>query len=66
MAFLIGGYVIALVSDISSVAVPLIGEVRPWQLTFFIVGLPGVLIAPGFYTHSQGPGEKKPAKGQRR
>ena len=25
--------------------VPGVGELRPWQVTFFIVGLPGVLVA---------------------
>ncbi|RDC52786.1 MFS transporter [Acinetobacter sp. RIT592] len=45
LAFLIGGYVIGLLKDVSFVALPLIGEVKTWQLTFMIVGLPGVLLA---------------------
>lgn len=40
LAFLIG-----LLKDVSFVALPLIGEVKTWQLTFMIVGLPGVLLA---------------------
>ncbi|MHC8350073.1 MFS transporter [Pseudomonas sp. RT4P38] len=44
VAFLIGGYVIDLLKNLDSVAVPLLGEMRPWQVTFFLVGLPGVLV----------------------
>lgn len=45
VAFLIGGYVIDLLKNLDSVAVPLLGEMRPWQVTFFLVGLPGILVA---------------------
>ncbi|WP_139851151.1 spinster family MFS transporter [Acinetobacter pullicarnis] len=45
LAFLIGGYVIGLLKDFDSIVLPVIGQVRTWQLTFFIVGLPGVLLA---------------------
>ncbi|MFX1671020.1 MFS transporter [Paraburkholderia sp. A2WS-5] len=44
-AFLVGAYVIALLKHTSVVSLPLIGDVRPWQVTFFMVGLPGLLIA---------------------
>jgi len=45
LAFLIGGYVISLVGDMSEILLPVLGAVRPWQITFFLVGFPGVLIA---------------------
>ncbi|MGH8818265.1 MAG: spinster family MFS transporter, partial [Achromobacter pestifer] len=45
MAFLIGGYVINLLKSVDTVVVPWIGAMRPWQVTFFIVGLPGLLVA---------------------
>lgn len=45
LAFLIGGYVIGLLKDVSFVTLPVIGEIKTWQLTFMIVGLPGVLLA---------------------
>ncbi len=32
-----------------SVAIPLVGDLAPWQLTFLIVGLPGLLIAIPFF-----------------
>ncbi|RKT26445.1 sugar phosphate permease [Paraburkholderia sp. RAU2J] len=45
MAFLIGGYVINLLKQVATTTVPLLGDVRSWQLTFLIVGLPGFLVA---------------------
>lgn len=45
IAYLAGGAVIHLVSEAEPVVLPLIGTVRPWQLTFFVVGLPGLLVA---------------------
>ncbi len=49
LALLIGGEAIAYISDYGIVELPLLGIVKPWQMTFFIVGLPGVLIAALFY-----------------
>jgi len=45
MSFLVGGFVVELVSGMPAVVLPLVGEVRPWQLVFFIIGLPGLLLA---------------------
>ncbi|MGI9341453.1 MAG: spinster family MFS transporter [Gammaproteobacteria bacterium] len=45
IAFLAGGAVIQLLSVAGAVDVPMIGVVKPWQMTFFVVGLPGVLVA---------------------
>lgn len=45
LAFLIGGYVINLLKSVDTVALPLLGALRPWQVTFFVVGLPGLLVA---------------------
>ncbi|WP_435121436.1 spinster family MFS transporter [Amycolatopsis thermoflava] len=44
-AFIIGGYVINLLKSVDAVTLPLLGEVRAWQLTFLIVGLPGIVLA---------------------
>jgi len=46
LAFILGGAVIAAVGAQSLRHVPLVGEVRGWQLVFFIVGLPGLALAP--------------------
>ncbi|WP_440958669.1 MFS transporter [Oceanicaulis sp. LC35] len=45
LAFLIGAVVIELISTAGSLTLPLFGELRAWQATFVIVGLPGILIA---------------------
>jgi MFS family permease len=45
IAMLAGGAIIQLVSNSPPVDVPFIGELAPWQTTFIIVGIPGLLIA---------------------
>lgn len=45
LAYLIGGAVVGLVGDVSSVALPVFGEIRAWQVVFFAVGFPGILLA---------------------
>jgi len=45
LAYLIGGAVVGAVSGAQSVTVPLLGEVRTWQMVFFLVGWPGLLVA---------------------
>lgn len=44
LAFIIGGLVVKMVTVAQTVSLPLFGEMRPWQATFILVGLPGVLI----------------------
>ncbi len=45
LSFLLGGLVIQAVTKAPGLSLPLVGAVRPWQAVFFIVGLPGVLVA---------------------
>jgi MFS family permease len=45
LAYIVGGSVLNAVQGMGEVSLPLLGELRPWQLTFVIVGLPGLLIA---------------------
>jgi len=45
MALLVGGTIIVWLTGLGSVTVPLFGELRAWQLTFIIVGFPGLLWA---------------------
>lgn len=42
LAYLLGGFVVGWVGDSPTVAVPILGEIRSWQVVFFIVGLPGI------------------------
>lgn len=44
LALIIGGLVIRIVSRAGNIVLPVIGEVYPWQLTFFFVGLLGIPI----------------------
>jgi len=44
-ALIIGGTVIHLIANTPEVTLPLVGTLRSWQVTFFIVGLPGLLVA---------------------
>jgi MFS family permease len=50
LSFIISGYVIQEVSAAQEIILPVIGLVRPWQLTFFIVGIPGLLLVALLYT----------------
>lgn len=45
LALLVGGMVINMVSGTPEITLPVIGTIRSWQLTFIIVGLPGLLVA---------------------
>lgn len=45
VSFLVGGLVIRYVMGAGDLTLPLVGAVRPWQVVFFAVGLPGVLVA---------------------
>ncbi len=45
MAFLLGGLVISLAKEQGTVDIPVIGPVFQWQVIFFYIGLPGILIA---------------------
>ena len=58
LAFLIGGTVIGLISELGISELPLVGAVRPWQMTFFIVGLPGIIVAALFYFTIRDPQRK--------
>ncbi|MFR0713967.1 spinster family MFS transporter [Enterobacterales bacterium BD_CKDN230030183-1A_HGKHYDSX7] len=44
VAFLVGGYVIAMLKDAQTIEVAFLGAMKAWQLAFFIVGLPGVIV----------------------
>ncbi len=45
LALIIGGIVVAAVGEATLYSLPLLGELRGWQLTFIVVGLPGILVA---------------------
>ena len=45
MALLVGGWLIGWLTDLGPQSFPVVGTLKPWQMTFVIVGLPGVLWA---------------------
>lgn len=45
LAYIVGASVVQLVAEAPPIMLPVIGEIHAWQLTFFIVGLPGLLVA---------------------
>jgi MFS family permease len=45
LAMMLGGWITGQVSGDQLWIFPIIGEVRPWQMVFFVIGLPGLLLA---------------------
>jgi MFS family permease len=45
IALIGGGALIAYLSAISPVSLPVLGIVQPWQLVFFCLGVPGIIVA---------------------
>lgn len=45
LALIVGGTLIGMISNLPVETLPLIGEIHPWQMTFFAVGIPGLVIA---------------------
>jgi MFS family permease len=58
LAFLIGGTVIEIVNRIGELDLPVLGVLKPWQMTLFIVGLPGVILAGVFFVTVRDPERK--------
>jgi len=50
LALALGGAVIGVLTKLGPVEIPIVGRMYPWQATFFIVGLPGLVAAALFLT----------------
>jgi MFS family permease len=50
LAMLLGGAVIHFVSTMPPISLPVLGTLHPWQVTFILVGIPGLLVAALFVT----------------
>src|SRR5215467_7397810 len=50
LSFLLGGKIQTYAAARGAMSLPLVGQIHPWQILFFAVGLPGVLFAPLLYT----------------
>ena len=44
IAMLVGSAVISLVSSLPPIDLPYYGNIKPWQLTFLLVSIPGILV----------------------
>lgn len=44
LSLLLGGVMISIIASLGTPALPLVGELRPWQAVMMSVGLPGVLV----------------------
>lgn len=45
LAYIIGGKVVEFAMSMGTVDLPFVGATEGWQLTFFVVGIPGILVA---------------------
>ena len=50
LAYIIGGTVIQAITGSPEIAVPVLGTIRSWQAAFFVVGLPGLVVAALMFT----------------
>lgn len=50
LAFIVGGVLIQILLQTPDVTLPLLGTIRSWKVVFFVVGLPGLLVAAVMYT----------------
>lgn len=59
LAFIIGGVAIDwVVNNLGTVELAWVGVLKPWQVTFFLVGLPGLLLALLFWLTVPDPGRR--------
>jgi MFS family permease len=50
LSYAVGGAVVGFATTRGGISMPLLGELRPWQLVFVMVGLPGLLVSLLFLT----------------
>jgi len=55
LSYIWGGKVIGMLSAVETVSLPLLGELRPWQMAFIIVSLPGLVLIPLIFTLREPP-----------
>jgi MFS family permease len=49
-AFILGAVVIGFAQTHENFVMPLVGEIRPWQLVFFAISIPGLLFTAALFT----------------
>ena len=58
LAFLVGGMAYSWIEGFGEISFPFLGIMRPWQVTFFIVGIPGIIISALFFLTIRDPERK--------
>jgi len=61
LAYLLGGLVVGYAATHAAWDLPLVGPIRPWQLIFFFIGLPGLALLPLLATVREPPRQRKSA-----
>jgi len=64
IAMLTGSAVVSLVIEAGAVEYPIVGKLYPWQLTFFVVALPGLLVLAFMATVKEPPRREAVSVGQ--
>ncbi|MBK6740053.1 MAG: MFS transporter [Haliea sp.] len=54
-ALMVGGAIVYYASTLGDVVLPVVGQVRTWQVVFLMVGLPGLLLAFSVFTIPEPP-----------
>lgn len=44
IALLVGGYAVQFIQDAGVISLPIVGALKPWQLTYMLVAAPGILV----------------------
>lgn len=50
LSLIIGGAVVRMLEGVGPLAFPIVGLLKPWQMTFLLVGLPGLLVSAMLWT----------------
>lgn len=53
ISYSLGGWVYGWLAQRNELLLPLLGSVKPWQATFMMVGLPGLLVAMAIYAMAE-------------
>lgn len=60
-AFIIGGAAVLFVTQMSSISLPVIGELAPWRLVFLCMGIPGIFLGIVMLVTVREPGRRTDA-----
>lgn len=63
IASLLSAAVLQWAKTVEGIDLPLVGTVKPWQFTFFVVGFPGLILAVFFFFLREPPRHGSPARG---